>query len=92
MYNPRHGVPAVSFAHFPSEIPVFYLQLGRGFLFILDNDALLLDIASIFLTLLLTLSMVTTVGNKSLILAYLNPLLFHLTIDAFGGLFKNSPR
>lgn len=60
--------PIVSSVHLPSEVPVFYLLLGRGFLFILDINPLILDVASIFLALLLTLSMVSTVENKSYIL------------------------
>ena len=88
---PGMGLPILFFAHFPSGILVFYLLLGRDFFFILDIDPLLLDTESIFLTLFLILSMMSTVENKSLILVWTNPLLFHLTVHASGGLFKKSP-
>lgn len=58
-------LPNVSFIDRSSGIPVFYLLLGRGFLFILDIGPLILDVASMFLTVLLTLSMVSMVENKS---------------------------
>lgn len=65
---PAMRPPFLSFAHFPSGMSLLYVLIRRDFLLILDITVLLaLDIANIFLTLLLTLSMVSIVEEKTLV-------------------------